>query len=202
MVYEHARIAVDPVIFTIHGGRLKILLHEREKAPFEGRFELPGGLLRPAEEPEERLEAKLREMVGKEGIFFDQFGVFAGADRDPRERTVSIAYAALVNEEEVETIDRWHKARDLPTMAFDHEAIVRAAEAFLQEHLDTVIVRQFMPELFPLNDLQEAYEVIEQKEYDNRNFRRKMLREGVVEETDKKQEGVPHRPATLYRFAD
>jgi 8-oxo-dGTP diphosphatase len=199
-MYEEARVAVDPVIFTVEQDKLKVLLHQREKEPFENAYELPGGLLRDGEMPEERLKQKLEEMVGKEKIYFDQFSTFTNPDRDPRKRTVSLGYIALVNEEEVKKEERWLEARDLPEMAFDHERIISEAESYLRDNLDTVIIQQFMPELFPLNDLQKAYEAIEQEECDNRNFRRRMIDQDIVEKTDKKQKDVPHRPATLYRF--
>jgi 8-oxo-dGTP diphosphatase len=200
-MYEQAKIAVDPVIFSIKAGELKILLHRREKDPFNERYELPGGLLRPEEKPEKRLNQKLKKMVGKQEIYFDQFNVFTDPDRDPRDRTISIGYIALVSKEEIENEENWFNARKLPEMAFDHREIISKAEKYLKENLDTVVVKQFMPELFPLNDLQKAYEVIEQKSYDNRNFRRKMIKQGTVEKTNKKQKDVPHRPASLYHFS-
>lgn len=199
-MYEKAKIAVDPVIFSIEDGKLKVLLHQREKEPFNQRFELPGGLLRLEESPEKRMNQKLSEMVGKEDIYFDQFNVFTDPDRDPRDRTISIGYIALVSEEEIKNEEKWFNARELPEMAFDHGKIVSQAEKYLRENLDTVIVKQFMPELFPLNDLQKAYEVIEEKDYDNRNFRRKTTEQDIVEKTGKKQDNVSHRPATLYKF--
>lgn len=199
-MYEESRIAVDPVIFSIDDEKLKVLLHKREKGPFSGNYELPGGLLRPDEKPEERLRLKLEEMVGKSEIYFEQFGVYTGPDRDPRERTISIGYIALINSEEIEDQERWFDARKLPEMAFDHQSIVSDAEHYLKTNMKTVIAKQFMPELFPLNDLQAAYEVIEERQYDNRNFRRRMIENNIVEETGKKQENVPHRPARLYRF--
>ena len=57
-----------------------------------------------------------------------------------------------------------------------------------------------MPKFFPLNKLQEIYEIIEEKEYDNRNFRKKMISSNIVEETDQLEENVSHRPAKLFRF--
>lgn len=200
--YERARIGVDPVVFTIHEERLKVLLHRREKEPFEGCWELPGGLVRESERPRDRLWEKLREMVGKEDIYLEQFRAFTEPDRDPRQRTVSIGYIALVPETEMQQTERWYPVEGLPEMAFDHADIIGSAHTYLRDNLDTVIIRQFMPEMFSLNDLQRAYEVIEDREYDNRNFRRRMVREGIVEETDQKQQDVAHRPATLYRFAD
>lgn len=199
--YETARIGVDPVVFTLHEDAVQVLLQRRESGPFQGEHELPGGLLRPGERPEDRLERKLEENVGKSGIFFTQFGAFAAPDRDPRTRTVSLGYLALVNADIVNDPERWHPVEDLPGLAFDHEQIVEQAHSYLRDNLDTVIVKQFLPELFPLNDLQHAYEVILDESFDNRNFRRRMLRDGIVEKTEKKQSDVPHRPARLYRFA-
>jgi 8-oxo-dGTP diphosphatase len=199
-MYEKVRVAVDPVIFTVKDKELLTLLHQREKSPFKKKYELPGGLLREDEAPEKRLEIKLKEMMGKEEIYFDQFSTFADPERDPRERTVSIGYIALVNEEEFQNPENWHNARNLPETAFDHQKIIRKAEKYLKNNLNTVIVKQFLPELFPLNDLQRAHEVIKQEQYDNRNFRRRMINQEIVEKTDKKQEDVPHRPATLYKF--
>lgn len=199
-MYEQAQIAVDPVVFTIRNGKLKVLLHQREKEPFSQKYELPGGLIRKEEPPENRLNKKLIEMMGKEDIFFDQFHTFAKPERDPRERVVSIGYIALVNKQKIENKEKWFDARNLPEMAFDHREIISEAEKYLKGNLDEVIVKQFMPELFPLNDLQKAYEVINQESYDNRNFRRKMINQEIVKETEKKQENVPHRPAKLYKF--
>lgn len=199
-MYEEAKVAVDPVIFSIKQGELKVLLHQREKNPFNERYELPGGLLRPEEKPEKRLNNKLIEMMGKGDIFFDQFHTFAKPERDPRERVVSIGYIALVNEQKIEKQKKWFNVRNLPEMAFDHKEIILEAEKYLKINLDEVIVKQFMPNLFPLNDLQKAYEVINQESYDNRNFRRKMINQEIVKETEKKQENVPHRPAKLYKF--
>lgn len=197
MSYEKARIAVDPVIFTIENGSLKVLAHKREKKPFKSELELPGGLLREDEDPLERLNKKVKEMAGKEEIMFKQFGVFTDPERDPRERTISIGYLALVPEDYVKSNDKWIEPKQ--EMAFDHGEIVDEAIKHLQENLDKKILQQYMPELFPINRLQEVYETVLKKEYDNRNFRRKMLRE-KVKKTDKKQQNVPHRPARLYKF--
>lgn len=199
-MYEEARIAVDPVIFTIKNQKLLTLLHQREKPPFQNKHELPGGLLRKNEKPEKRLKTKLKEMTGKQNIYFDQFSTFTQPNRDPRQRTISIGYIALINQEKIQNPENWHNARNLPKTAFDHKKIIQKAEQHLQQNLDTVIAKQFLPKHFPFNDLQKAYETIKQKQYDNRNFRRKMKNQNIVEKTDKKQQNVSHRPATLYKF--
>lgn len=198
--YEQARIAVDAVIFTIDSKKLRVLLCMREKEPFARKWELPGGLLLQDETAEETLKRKLRETVGRQDIFFQQFHAFTKPKRDPRARTVSIGFIALINQERIGGIKEWHDYEHLPVLAFDHKEIIEKAGMHLKENISSIIVRQFLPEEFSLNKLQDAYEAIEEKKYDNRNFRKKMLNSGIIEETEKKEGAVSHRPAKLFRF--
>jgi 8-oxo-dGTP diphosphatase len=57
-----------------------------------------------------------------------------------------------------------------------------------------------LPQEFTLTELQKTYEVILEKKLDKRNFRKKITSLNMLEESNKKREGVPHRPATLYQF--
>jgi 8-oxo-dGTP diphosphatase len=53
-----------------------------------------------------------------------------------------------------------------------------------------------------LSELQTVYELILTEPLDKRNFRKRILALGVIEETgDERREG-PHRPAKLYRMMD
>jgi 8-oxo-dGTP diphosphatase len=198
--YEKGWIAVDAVIFTIYDQQLKVLLHEREKEPFKGLMELPGGLLLPNETAEETLKRKLHEITGQHKIFFQQFSTFTTPKRDPRERAVSIGFIALISKEKVKGLEGWHYCSKLPQMAFDHKEIIEQAKKYLKENISARLVKQFMPDEFPLNKLQEIYEIIKEKTYDNRNFRKKMICACKVEETGKMETNVSHRPAKLFRF--
>ena len=197
-MYEKARIAVDAVIFTLHDKKLKVMLHKREKEPYAGKLELPGGLLQGDETAEETLRRKLAEV--HKDIFFQQFFTFTHPSRDPRERTVSIGFVALIGHEKLKDLGNWHDCSRLAGFAFDHREIIAKARDYLKDNISSLIVKEFMPKEFPLNRLQEAYEVIEQKRYDNRNFRKKMISSGIVAETNKLETGVSHRPAKLFRF--
>lgn len=198
--YEIVKVAVDPVILTTNKGKLQVLLQSREKEPFKSLPELPGGLLLFRETAEETLKRKLRELVGYENLFFTQFNTFTEPNRDPRGRTISIGFIALVNEEKIKEWSKWIDLENLKNLAFDHLKIIQAARAYLKENLTSSIVKNFMPKYFPLNKLQEIYEILEEKKYDNRNFRKKMLSSGVVEETKQIEKEVSHRPAKLFRF--
>lgn len=198
--YETSKIAIDPVIFTIHQSKLKVLLHIREKEPVESMKELPGGLLLPHETAEESLKRKLKELVGHENLFFKQFHTFTEPNRDPRERTISIGFISLINEAKIKELVKWFDYDSIKDLAFDHKKILEAARAYLKENVDSSIVKHFMPKLFPLNKLQEVYEIIEETKYDNRNFRKKMIGSGIVEETNQLEKNVSHRPAKLFKF--
>ncbi|MFH1400335.1 MAG: NUDIX domain-containing protein [Nanoarchaeota archaeon] len=198
--YAKAFIGVDAAIFTLHDHHLKILLHRREKEPFRGRWELPGGLVRDAESAEERIQSKLAELTGRDDLYFEQFHTFTAPDRDPRGRAVSVAYIALVCCDTITDFSMWHDCAALPSLAFDHRDIIASARAFLAANLDSIITKQFLPPRFPLNLLQEAYQIIRSERYDNRNFRKRMIASLAVEETKEVEQGVSHRPARLFRF--
>ena len=198
--YELAYVGVDPVILTIRSGKLYVYLCCREKEPFKGMEELPGGLLRGNETAEETLRRKLNEVVGE--VYFEQFYTFTAPKRDPRERAVSVGFVALVSCDKVRLQEGWIEVEGLGELAFDHREIIDKALKFLQRGISVTMARAFLPSLFALNSLQEVYEVVEGKSYDNRNFRKKMINSGLVEETDEREKGVSHRPAKLWKFVE
>ena len=83
-------------------------------------------------------------------------------------------------------------------LAFDHGKIILCAWLHLREIVenDPRIVFDLMPELFTLNQLQNAMELISGQELLTANFRRKIA--DYVVETDNVTEGKGHRPAKLF----
>jgi 8-oxo-dGTP diphosphatase len=59
---------------------------------------------------------------------------------------------------------------------------------------------QLLPHVFTLSELQYAYELILGESLDKRNFRRKILTGGVLEETGQLRREGEGRPARLYRY--
>lgn len=198
--YETSLVAVDPVIFTLTQNCIKVLLFKREKPPYQSAMELPGGLMKKEESAQETLERKLKEVLGLRDIFFLHFSTFTQPKRDPRARTISIGYIALVPEDKITHSHSWFEVKRLPPLAFDHKEIIRQAHTYLRKNINSELVRQFLPEKFPLNKLQKVYEIISENTYDNRNFRKQMLAAGIVKETSEMEKNVSHRPAKLYTF--
>lgn len=199
--YETGRIAVDAVICSIKDDGLWVYLNAREKAPFRDLAELPGGLLLPDETADQTLLRKVTSAINVKTVFAQQFHTFTEPKRDPRMRTVTIAYIALVPAERVTHWEHFQNVADLPKLAFDHHQIIVQARRYLRHQADTTMVKHLLPKHFPLNQAQIIYEVLQGEKIDNRNFRKKLLNSGDVVKVDQVQKQVAHRPAALYRFS-
>ncbi len=208
--YEYPRpaLTVDCIVFGLDDEELKVLLIQRKNEPFAGRWALPGGFVDVGETPEQAARRELEEETGLANVSLEQLHTFGEPDRDPREHVVSVAHYALVNvaDTRVRAADdarqaAWFPVRKPPPLAFDHAKILRMAHDRLQDRLRRQPVGfKLLPRRFTLSQLQHVYETILGKEIDKRNFRRRVLRTGLLVETDQTQKEVAHRAARLYRF--
>lgn len=208
--FERPLVTVDLVVFTVRDGKLKLLLIERGEPPFEGMWALPGGFVRPSESLDETARRELEEETGVHDIYLEQLYTFGDPERDPRTRVITVSYFAIIAADRQElraSADAadadWFAISRLPRLAFDHERIVEYAVERLRNKLEyTTVGFQLLPTAFTLTELQQVYEVILDKQLDKRNFRKKILSLGVVEETgETKMDGI-HRPARLFRFSE
>jgi 8-oxo-dGTP diphosphatase len=209
--YEHPRpaLTVDCVVFGWDGAELQVLLIERAEAPFMGNWALPGGFVHMDETLDDAAQRELQEETGLADLFLEQLFTFGALDRDPRGRVVTVAYYALVNifhhEKPQGGTDAsqatWFPMEQLPTLAFDHTTILNTAlERLRGKILYRPIGFELLPEKFSFTQLQELYEGILGTAFDRRNFRKKILSMGILNECGKVQGDVPHRKATLYKF--
>jgi len=207
--YPRPALTVDCVVFGLdQQHRLKVMLIQRNIPPFQGNWALPGGFVRIDESLEEAAIRELQEETGIERLFLEQLYTFGAVDRDPRERVVTVAYYALVNLKE-HAVKAASDARDaawfaidaLPPLAFDHTQILALALNRLKTKVRyEPIGFELLPQKFTLFQLQKLYEAILGQELDKRNFRKKILRMGLLHELDEMQQDVPHRAAKLYQF--
>ena len=207
--YQYARpaLAVDCVVFGLDED-LQVLLIQRDIPPFQGRWALPGGFVRMDETLDEAARRELQEETGLTRVYLEQLYTFSGIDRDPRERVVSVAYYALVklSDHRVKAATdareaAWFSVVDLPGLAFDHDEVLQTALGRLKgKVVYQPIGFELLPPKFTLSQLQRMYEVILEKELDKRNFRKKVLVMGMLEELDEVEQDVAHRAARLYRF--
>jgi 8-oxo-dGTP diphosphatase len=208
--YEFARpaLTVDIVVFGLDEEDLKVMLIQRDLAPFEGQWALPGGFVRVDETLDDAARRELAEETGLKDIYLEQLYTFGAIGRDPRERVVTVAYYALVNLEghdvQASTDARnaaWFPVSELPELAFDHQKILDAAHDRLRGKVRyQPIGFELLPDRFTLRQLQHLYEVILDRDLDKRNFRKKVLAMEIVKETKEIEKDVAHRAARLYRF--
>jgi 8-oxo-dGTP diphosphatase len=206
--YPHPAVTTDVVVFTILDGRLSILLVKRANPPYQGHWALPGGFVDIDEDLDACAARELEEETGISGLYLEQLYTFGATHRDPRERVISVTYYALVPQDVLATPRAasdaaavgWHPFEQLPALAFDHAEIVSMAHRRLVAKLDySTIAFQFMPETFTLSELQYVYEALLNQSLDKRNFRKRILSLGQIEETDRLRRSGKHRPAREYR---
>jgi 8-oxo-dGTP diphosphatase len=206
--YEQLAVTVDLVIFTINDDMLKVMLVKRAENPFADRWSLPGGFLRVSESLGDAALRVLREKAGVENVYVEQLYTFGDLDRDPRARVITVAYFALIPWKELVqppsdkvTHLMWAPVSRLPKLAFDHREIVEYAVQRLRAKANySNIVYGLMPKQFRLSELQRMYEIIINNKLDKRNFRKRMLATGLLQETGRKDVVGAHRPAMLYKF--
>jgi len=208
--YEYPRpaLAVDCVVFGLDAAGLQVLLIQRALDPYKGHWALPGGFVHEEESVDEAARRELREETGLRDVFLEQLYTFGAPKRDPRGRVVSVAHYALVrlgdHRAKAATDAKaasWHPVRSAPKLAFDHDEILAMALARLQTKVRYVPLGfELLPPKFTLSQLQKLYETILERPFDKRNFRKKILDMDLLIETDESEQGVPYRPARLYRF--
>lgn len=130
--YPRPAVTADCVVITKEA-EPKVLLIERGANPFKGCWAFPGGFLNMDETTDQCAIRELEEETGMRIQGLQQMGVYSKVDRDPRGRTITVAYLAVLDSPcEVKGQDdaakaQWFPLDALPKLAFDHDDIMRDA---------------------------------------------------------------------------
>ena len=131
--YPRIDVTVDVVALTESDATPHVLVVRRGNPPFEGAWALPGGYL---EVDEDLAAGAARELHEETGVSVHpeelrQLGAYGAPDRDPRNRTVSVAFLAELDGEAEATGGSdaaeaaWRSVDELTELAFDHGRILR-----------------------------------------------------------------------------
>ena len=200
-------LAVDCIIFGFDHEGLKILLIKRDFEPEKGKWSLIGGFLKKEEVLDTAAIQILESYTGLQDIYMEQLHAYSEIDRDPVERTISVAYYALINIENhnaemIQNFDpQWFSVADAPKLIFDHDSMVRHAIRRLRYRTSTKPVGfELLPEKFTMRQLQKLYEAILSKELDKRNFISKINSLDILIKLDEKDMQSSRKGSYLYTF--
>ena len=137
--YPRPAVTTDCVVFTKEE-EPKVLLIQRGNEPYKGCWAFPGGFMNMEETAEECAVRELKEETGLTVTRIQQIGAYSKVNRDPRGRTISIAYLAIVDAPTaVSGMDdaakaAWFPLSSLPDLAFDHQDIMADAIALFNRY--------------------------------------------------------------------
>lgn len=216
-------LSAEIVIFSITNNRLHVFMAPRQGTIFGGMPALPGRFLKE----DTSLTGTASNLLNQMGIYekpIDQFGVFSKPDRDPRNRSVSIAFLCVVTQSVANgLVDRFEKSdlfevredqkgevvlfRDIirTEASFDHGEIIKSALADLRAKIRyTTIGFDFLGEYFTLSALQNVHELVHGHALNKVLFRKRMLLrkfedDTVLKRTPATQIGALGRPAHIYK---
>ncbi len=132
--YPRPALTVDALVFA--GNRqdgFSLLLIRRKNEPFKGHWAIPGGFVDMDETLEEAVVRELEEETNIRLEKMEQLHAFSAIDRDPRHRTVSVAFTGIIEaRQQAKGGDdaaeaKWFSTNRLPELAFDHQEIIGLA---------------------------------------------------------------------------
>ncbi|MCI0380041.1 MAG: NUDIX hydrolase [Gemmataceae bacterium] len=140
--YDYPRPAVTvDIILVTREIKPRILLIQRKKDPFAGRWALPGGFVEMNETLEESARRELREETGLSVGLMEQLYTYGDPERDPRGRVISVAFLARISAAKVQLKAAddaahadWFPLQRPPELAFDHAKIIAFARRRLRSN--------------------------------------------------------------------
>ena len=210
-LYKNIGIHVITTLFTVNKGEVKVLLIKRTNEPFKDYWALPGGAMYNNETLEDGAKRELKEKTGLDNIKLELCGVFDDIKRSNLQRMIGISFIGVINIDGVELQRETLKTSNadffsinrVPTLAYDHNEIINKSIVILKEKiLNSNILKGLLPEEFTLPELQKVYETLLNKKLDRRNFRKKLLNDGIICDVKKDALFNGKKTAKLYRFND
>jgi len=189
------RLEVRVVLFTLQAEALQVLL-----LPDSSGWKLPEAPARADETLEESALRALQAKFARDEIYLEQLYTYGGEIFPDQPGLVNVIYFALTPLRPSLPQAREFSAQHLPPLCAGHEEIIAYALRRLRYKLEySAAGFELLPEEFTLTQLQHTYEIILGEKLDKRNFRRRILQAGVIEETARRRSGEG-RPARLYRY--
>lgn len=208
---QNIQVAVDAIVFGYSKDEgVSILLIKRKYDPYKGSWAIPGGFVLDDESLENAVARELQEETGVKINYLEQLYTFGNPDRDPRTRILSVAYFGLVKSNQFEKLKattdaeaaEWFNFKHLPKLAFDHKKILSVAiERLRGKIVYQPIGFELLDKKFPFSDLEQLYSTLLDRPVDRRNFKKKIISLGILDELEEKVKSTgAGRPGNLFQF--
>lgn len=208
---QNIKVTVDAIVFGYSKEEgIAILLIKRKYDPFKGEWAIPGGFVEDDESLENAVERELWEETGVKINYLEQLYTFGNPKRDPRKRIISVAYFGLVKSSQFEKLQaktdaeeaKWFNIKHLPKLAFDHQQILKVAiDRLRAKIIYQPIGFELLDKKFPFSDLEQLYSTLLDRAIDRRNFKKKVMSLGILDELDEKVKSTgAGRPGNLFQF--
>lgn len=205
--FERPIVTVDAVVLTLIDHKLHALLVKRQVEPCKGKATIPGGYVHVGEDSnaEDAVRRVLADKAGAEVRYLEQVRAFSGASRDSRGWSLSIAYLALVQPDELGLGPnaQWQPVDEIHDLPFDHLTILEEALNRVRNKASYSSLPAFLlPRTFTMPQLQRVYEEVLGVDLNAAAFRRKVEDLGIIEPIDEQLSAKgAGRPAQVYRLA-
>lgn len=208
-LYKNIGIHVITTLFTVEKGDVKVLLIKRTNNPYNGYWALPSGALYNNELLVDGAKRELKEKTGLENIPFEMCGMFDKLDRSNLQRMIGISFIGVIDASNVSlqkntlktSNAEYFSIKNIPQLAYDHNEIIDYSLNVLKSKITkTSILQSLFPNEFTLPELQKVYEIVLEEKLDRRNFRKKLINEGIIIDTNKYETFEGKKPAKIYKF--
>ena len=161
------------------------------------------------EDVEHAMKREMYEKTGLKNINFSFFKVYSNPTRSPLMRMIAITYLGVIDCKKVKIIKETAKTSDadwfqidrIPELGYDHkEILLDAINNLKQKIFESQILKGLFSETFTIPQLYNAYSSILDKKIDRRNFRKKLLNDGIIRDTGQVQINEGKKSAKLYAF--
>lgn len=209
--YEYPRpaVAVDIAVLQWRQDGLKVLLIQRGREPFAGMWALPGGFVEIDEPLEEAARRELQEETGVSDVPLKEAGIDGKPGRDPRGRTISAVYYAIVPADRPVNVQhgddaagaRWFDVQALPELAFDHADVLAMVMARVRQGVLYFLEGlEFFGQEVKVSELQKLHEVVIGRAVDAEALRQQLLEWRVLQEISM-EPGERRGTAAMYRVS-
>nr|MBP3258614.1 NUDIX hydrolase [Bacilli bacterium] len=197
-------------IFTADKSQLKVLLVRKTTDPYKGYWVLPGDMVKVDETIEDNISNIIYDKLGIKSLYVEQIHTYSTIDRNPDSRVVAVNYLGLIDpvtlllkKEDREIEMEWFPINDLPKLGYDHLDIIEKTKTLLGSKLLNInYIKNLFPADFTLPEIEKVITSILNLNIDRRNFRKRLLKLNIIEETGEYEPSGNGRPAKLYRFKD